>query len=230
MAASSERKHWLERVDWRVYVILDPRALPGDAGDVTAALCDVARGAVAGGAGVVQLRDKTATGGELVRRARALKAVCAEGGALFIVNDRLDVALASGADGVHLGPDDVSVEDARRVAAQLIIGASAGDVAGAQALVAAGADYLGVGAIYDAHPSKANASAPRGVEVLSAITAAVDVPIVGIGGIRAENAAPVAEHGAAGVAVIREVVGADAPDEAVRRLMAAVDFGLQARG
>lgn len=230
MAESGGRTQRLAQVDWRVYVVLDPRALTGGVGDECAALCEVARRAIAGGAGVVQLRDKAASSAELVRRGRALKAVCAAGEALFIVNDRVDVALACEADGVHLGPDDMLVEDARRVAPQLVIGASAGDVARARALVAAGADYLGVGAIYDAHPSKENASAPRGPEVLNAIAAAVDVPIVGIGGILAGNAAPVACHGAAGVAVIREVVGADDPQEAVRRLRAAVDSGLRARG
>lgn len=219
-AASREEK--LERADWRAYVILDPRALP-EGQD----LLETAQRALRGGAGVVQLRDKASDAKTLVERAEALKDICDGYDALFVVNDRLDVALAAGADGVHLGPNDIPVDRARRAAPDLIIGASAGTLTRAAALAEQGADYLGVGAIYDAHTSKPDASAPRGPAVIAQITAELELPVIGIGGITAQNAAPVSDAGAAGVAVIREVVASDDPEAATRRLRDAVDEGVR---
>ncbi len=221
-AASREQK--LERADWRVYVIVDPRAVP-DGQD----LMEVAQRALRGGAGVLQLRDKTSSARQLVERAEALKDMCDGYDALFVVNDRLDVALAAGADGVHLGPDDIGIEHARRIAPKLIIGGSAGTLARAKRLEEQGADYLGVGAIYDAHSSKPDASAPRGPGVIAEISSQLHLPIVGIGGITADNAAAVTAAGAAGVAVIRHVVASDAPEAAARQLLAASDAGIKSR-
>jgi len=232
---SSGRREKIEGADWRVYVVADPAALspqrvasaPGNTPGERRfeALREVVHAALRGGAGVVQLRDKSATSRELVAYGCALKKLCAGFGALFVLNDRIDVALACGADGVHLGPEDIDVAQARRIAPDLVIGASSGDAEGARERVLSGADYLGVGAIYEARPSKADASAPRGPAVLSEVRAAIgaSVPMVGIGGIDLANAAEVAAHGASGVAVIRQVVGADAPEMAVRALWAAVD-------
>lgn len=233
--SGSVRREKIDRADWRVYVVADPAALlphrvasaPGDTPGERRfeALREVVHAALRGGAGVVQLRDKSASGRELVAYGCALKQLCAGFGALFVVNDRVDVALACGADGVHLGPEDIDVAQARRIAPELVIGASSGDAEVAKELVSAGADYLGVGAIYEARPSKADASAPRGPAVLREVRAAVGaaVPVVGIGGIDLASAAEVAAHGASGVAVIRQVVGADAPELAVRALWTAVD-------
>jgi thiamine-phosphate pyrophosphorylase len=232
---AADRRDKLKRADWRVYAILDPRALgpessgQGARADEIDALIETARRALRGGAGVVQLRDKASSGRRLVARGRLLQDLCDGFDALFIVNDRIDVALACGADGVHLGPEDISVEEARRIAPQLIIGASAGDAARARELAGQGADYLGVGAIYDAQPSKADASAPRGPRVLAEVAAAVDIPIVGIGGVSAQNASEVVAHGAAGVAVIREIMAAADPEMAARRLLDAVEDGRSAR-
>ena len=214
---ASTKSEKIERADWRVYVILDPRKLPGGADLMETALL-----AIRGGAGVLQLRDKQSSARTLVQRAEELQDLCDGGDALFVVNDRLDVALAAGADGVHLGPEDIPVEQARRIAPELVIGGSAGTLERAKALEEQGADYLGVGAIYDAHSSKPNASSPRGPEVISELSGELDIPIVGIGGITAANAAPVTEAGAAGVAVIREVVASDDPEAAARRLRRAV--------
>lgn len=207
--------------DLRVYVILDPEHLsPG------ADLMSVARATLEAGAGVIQLRDKRSTSRELLEEARALAALCREHGALFIVNDRLDIALASGADGAHLGPDDLPIADARRLSAAIapdfILGGSAGSVEQARALVEAGADYLGVGAVFEARPIKPDASAPRGPAIVRAVTDAVTVPVVGIGGITADNAPEVTAAGAAGVAVIREIVASPDPHAATLRLRAAL--------
>lgn len=228
------RHEKIDRADWRVYLIADPAALSAArvasaVGDTEKerrfeALLAVTRAALRGGAGVVQLRDKAATSRELVVYGRALQDLCDGYDALFVVNDRIDVALACGADGVHLGPEDISVAHARRIAPQLVIGASAGAANRGRELIANGADYLGVGAVYEARASKPDASAPRGPAVLAGVRAAIGdaIPMVGIGGIRVSNAAEVAAHGASGVAVIREVVRADAPEQATRRLLEAV--------
>lgn len=218
MKASRNQK--LERADWRVYVVLDPAALAPNAD-----LMEIARGALRGGAGVLQLRDKQASGREMVERAEALQDLCDGYGALFIVNDRLDVALAADCDGVHLGPEDIPVGDARRVAPEMVIGASAGTLERARALEGQGADYLGVGAVYDAHSSKPDASAPRGPQVIAEICGQVSLPVVGIGGISRDTAGAVAAAGAAGVAVIREVVGSEEPERAARALLSAVEKG-----
>jgi len=210
----------IDEVDWRVYAIIDPAHVSGDV-----RLEDVARAAVRGGAGVIQLRDKTSTARELVGRARRLQQVCSEMGAPFVVNDRLDVALAAGADGVHLGPEDVHVSDARRVAPDMVIGASAGDVQTARRLEQAGADYLGCGAVYRAAPSKPDASEPKGPAFLQEIADEVTIPFVGIGGITADNAAAVVEAGASGVAVIRSICDASNPEAAARELLDATTAG-----
>jgi thiamine-phosphate pyrophosphorylase len=214
MTASQRR---IDRVDWSVYVILDPRALPSDQ-----RLLDVASAALRGGAGVLQLRDKQAEGRALVERSRRLAQLCVEHDATFIVNDRLDVAMAAGADGVHLGPNDISPRDARRVAPGLILGGSAGTPELARDYLEAGVDYLGVGAMFDAGPSKPDASSPRGPQAMARIREITDIPLVGIGGMTADNAGEVVRAGADGVAVIREVMGADDPRAATEALAAAV--------
>ncbi len=194
-----------------LYAIVDP-AGADDLLGFTAAV-------VRGGAAVVQLRDKSKSVGQIYERAVAMQAVCRELGAIFIVNDRLDVALACGADGVHLGPEDLPVKAARAVVPEgFIIGGSAGTVERARQLEAGGADYLGVGAVFEARASKPDASAPRGPAVITSVVDAVEIPVVGIGGIGLENAAEVIDAGAAGVAVIRALSDADDPQAAAAAL------------
>lgn len=218
MPPNTTRQRVLAEVDWSLYVILDPRALQGGAD-----LFEVGAAALRGGAGVLQLRDKSSSAREVVARARRLGELCRAHGALCIVNDRLDIALAAGADGAHLGPEDVPMELAQKSAPELILGGSAGAPDVARRLVEEGADYLGVGALYDAHPSKSNASDPRGPQAITAVRDAIgDVPMVGIGGITAETAREVVEAGADGVAVIRAVVGASDPERAAQRLREAM--------
>jgi thiamine-phosphate pyrophosphorylase len=211
------------RFDLRVYVITH-------AGFRGRSHEDVARAAVAGGATALQLRDKESAGRALVATARRLVALANPAGVPVVVNDRVDVALAAGADGVHVGEDDLPVADARRlVGPERIVGASAGTVEEARRAEQEGADYLGVGPVFPT-ATKADAGEAIGLDGLRKIVAAVRVPVVGIGGITVENAAQVVLAGAAGVAVVSAVAGADDMVEATRRLRQAVDLALRARG
>ena len=190
------------------------------------ALFEVVREALAAGAPTIQLRLKGATARELLEAAHTLMPIVRSAGALFIVNDRLDVALAAGADGVHLGPDDPPVVDARAVAADtlggvadaFIIGYSVDTTDGAVRAEAEGADYLGVGAVYTT-ANKADAGEVIGLEGLRSVVEAVSIPVVAIGGITPERAKAVAETGACGSAAISAVMGAPDPAEAVRALL-----------
>ena len=187
-------------------------------------LVEIAAAAVRGGADVIQLRHKTMARGELLAVARRLRAVTADAGRLLVVNDHLDVALMSGADGVHLGPDDLSVEAARRVAgATLLIGASASTPTAATAAVAAGADYLGCGPAF-ATPIKAEKEVigPAGIAEVAAAVGA-DVPVFAIGGIDESNAGRLLDLGLMRFCVIRAVGDAKAPEAATRRLRAMLD-------
>ena len=190
------------------------------------ALSDVVREALAAGAPTIQLRLKGATARELLEAAHTLIPIVRSAGALLIVNDRLDVALAAGADGVHLGPDDPPVMDARAVAADtvragaeaFIVGYSADTTDGATRAEAEGADYLGVGAVY-ATANKSEVGEVIGLEGLRRVVKAVSIPVVAIGGITPERAPAVAETGACGSAIIGAVMGSPEPAEAVRALL-----------
>jgi thiamine-phosphate pyrophosphorylase len=164
-----------------------------------------ARLALEGGATAIQLRDKPAEGKELLETAKGLANLCRKHGALFIVNDRLDVALLSGADGVHFGQKDLPVEEARRLAPRpFVIGASAHTASEAQKAEKDGADYLGAGAVFETG-SKGGAKV-IGLEGLRELTAAVSLPVVAIGGISLENLPTVMETGVIGVSVISAAV------------------------
>jgi thiamine-phosphate pyrophosphorylase len=144
--------------------------------------------------------------------AAAVRDLCARHGALFVVNDDVDLAIDLDADAVHVGPHDAPVAEVRtRCGEGLWIGSSCGDVRTACALIEAGADYLGVGAIFDASGTKPDAHHGRGLEVLRELRAEprlVDVPLVAIGGITADRAAPCLGAGADGVAAVRDLLGA----------------------
>ncbi len=181
----------------------------------------VIRQALAAGAPAIQLRAKDASARALTATARRLLPMVREAGALFFVNDRLDVALATGADGVHLGPDDLPVGDVRSAApADFIVGYSTDDPEEAARAEGEGADYLGSGTVYPtAH--KSDPGAVIGPPGLQRVVAAVSIPVVGIGGITPDNADAVAGVGADGIAVIGAVMSAPDPGEAVRRLLKA---------
>ena len=189
------------------------------------ALSDVVREALAAGAPTIQLRLKSASARDLLEAAQTLMPIVRSAGALFIVNDRLDVALAAGADGVHLGPDDPPVKDVRRVADArsgvadtFIVGYSTDTRDEAARAEAEGADYLGVGAVY-ATANKSDAGDVIGLEGLRRVVKVVSIPVVAIGGITPERAPAVAKTGACGSATIGAVMSATEPAEAVRELL-----------
>jgi thiamine-phosphate pyrophosphorylase len=189
---------------------------------------EIVRQALRGGATCVQLRDKQAGDGELLDSAGRIGDLCRRAGALYLVNDRLDVARLAAADGCHLGPNDLAVADARRIWPRpAILGFSAGSPPEALAAARAGADYLGVGPVF-ATATKPDAGAALGLEGLQAVVQATDLPVVAIGGITAENAAGCIDAGACGVAVAAAVVGAATVAPAARRLRRAVDEALAA--
>ena len=183
---------------------------------------DVADAALRAGAPVVQVRALGLTDGALLELAGAVTELARAAGATCIVDNRADVAVAAGADGVHVGPDDLPVEVVRRIVGpDAIVGASARSPERARHLAAAGATYIGCGPCY-ATASKAGLPAPIGLGRLTEVAAAVDVPVVGIGGITVTTAADVIAAGAAGVAVIGAVSAAADPVAATRALLAAV--------
>lgn len=174
---------------------------------------------MAGGADVVQLRHKTLARKELLPLARRLRDITSRAGALFIVNDFVDIALLSEADGVHLGPDDMSVESARRVAGdRLLIGASAASLGAASEAVAQGADYLGSGPAF-ATPIKVEKGV-IGPEAIAAIAQSVSVPVFAIGGIDETNVVQLVAAGIRRACVIRAIGDAPDPRQAARKLRA----------
>lgn len=174
-----------------------------------------------GGAEAVQLRHKTLPRGRLLELAMALSAAVHAAGAIFIVNDHLDIAMLAGADGVHLGADDLPVAAARRVAGEnFLIGASAGTAAAAVAAVAAGADYLGSGPAF-ATPIKAGKPA-IGPDGVAAVAAAVSVPVFAIGGIELGNVGQLVAAGVRRACVIRALGASPDPERAAREFVAAL--------
>ena len=172
--------------------------------------------ALAGGVTTVQLRAKGLTDRQLLLAAQALHARCQAAGALFIVNDRVDIALAAGADGVHLGVDDLPVADARRLLGpHAVIGYSPENDADRLAAEQAGADYLGVGPVYGTS-TKSDAGAAIGLDGLARVVRATTLPVVGIGGVTLANAPDVLCAGAAGVAVVGAIWHAPDPEAAAR--------------
>jgi thiamine-phosphate pyrophosphorylase len=183
---------------------------------------EIARRAIAGGADVIQLRDKTCDCAYLYRCAEEIRDIAREAGVPFIVNDRLDVALQIGADGVHLGQEDMPLKFARRVAPKdFIIGISAGTLQEALDAGRDGADYIGLGPIY-LTASKSDAGESCGLGLLREVKSRVSIPLVAIGGIGAGNAADVIRAGADGIAVISAVVSQDDIEAAARSLKAII--------
>jgi thiamine-phosphate pyrophosphorylase len=168
---------------------------------------EIARLAIEGGADIIQLRDKAMSTGDLVTTGRRIAAIAKGSGTTFIINDRLDVALACGADGVHLGQDDMSVAAARKIApAGFLIGVSVGSGLEAQKAVAGGADYIAASPVFPT-PSKTDISSFCGLAGLREIRAIVTVPVIAIGGIGLHNIRQVIGTGADGIAVISAAVG-----------------------
>jgi len=180
---------------------------------------DVGLAAVEGRADALQLRAPELADDELLSLAATLAERCRAAGVLFIVNDRIEVALEVGADGVHFGQHDHPEQARRQLGRARTLGVSVGTAAEAESAAALGADYLGV--TVWASPTKPEA-APVGLGGLGTIARAVPLPVVGIGGTKADNAAQVIEAGATAVAVVSAVGAAPDPTEATRVLVAAV--------
>jgi thiamine-phosphate pyrophosphorylase len=217
------------RVDVRLNAIVDPERAGGHA------LADLARLCAEGGATLVQLRDKVSETRAMIEEARAIKQALSPFGVPFVVNDRADVALAAGADGVHLGPEDMAVEDARRLLGSgAIVGLSVKSVAEAEMAPVDLVDYVGSGGVY-VTLSKQQKNAPIGPDGLARIIAALhrrapDLPVCGIAGIDAKNAAEVIAAGADGIAVISALSLVPDPQAAARALRDIVDAMLAKRG
>ena len=200
---------------------------------VTRSLCarpwdEVVARAIDGGADAIQVREKDMPARELVAHARAVRAICAPRGVAVVVNDRLDVALASGADGVHLGTDDLPIADARRIAgAAFLIGASTHSLAEAQAALDAGADHCGVGAMYASGLKPG--LAPSGEAYLRAFLAEFPrIPHLAIGGIAPGRVSALSRAGCRGVAVSSAVCGAEDPAAVAAAIVAELAAGAPA--
>ncbi len=201
----------------RVLVVTD-RRLAG-ARDVR----EIVNQALDAGAQAVQLRNKGDSPRELLDVGRDVRAMTRARGALLFVNDRVDIALALEADGVHVGPHDLPVADVRRIVPPgFLIGRSADEPDVAKRAADDGADYIGCGTVW-ATATKADAGAVIGIHGLIAVVRAVSVPVVAIGGITVERAAEVARTGAVGVAVVGAVMAANDPGTAVRGLLGAFE-------
>lgn len=199
-------------MDFSVYLVTDKTLARGRT------TYEIVEAAVRGGVSCVQLREKTCSTREFVEEALAVRDLLARHKIPLIINDRVDVALAIKADGVHLGQKDLSCRMARELLPdKMIIGISAESLNDAIAAEKDGADYIGVSPIY-ATPTKTDTEQPLGLEGLREIKAAVYTPLVGIGGLNAENAEKVIRNGADGVAVVSAIVSADDPASATRRL------------
>ena len=198
---------------WRLYVITDEKASRGRSH------LQVAEAAILGGADVLQLRDKEASSGRLYRVAMQLRKLTRDANIPFIVNDRLDIALAADADGVHVGQTDLPASVVREIMGPgRILGVSVDTVEEALLAEKDGADYLGVGPVFEARGTKPDAGEPLGVDRIARIRRHCRLPIVAIGGIDAENAGMVRYAGADAAAVISAIGTADDIARAVRRL------------
>jgi len=203
---------------WRLHVLTDRDTSRGRSH------LQVAEAAIAGGADVLQLRDKEASSGRLYQEALQLRKLTRDARVPFIVNDRLDIALAVDADGVHVGQSDLPASAVRKILGPgKILGVSVDTVEQAILAEKDGADYLGVGPVFEARGTKPDTGEPMGVDCIARIRRHCRLPIVAIGGITAENARKVREAGADAAAVISAIVSADDISEATRRLKRILD-------
>jgi thiamine-phosphate pyrophosphorylase len=202
----------LKNIDYSLYLVTDRSLARGRA------TLEIVIAAVRGGASVVQLREKDCPTREFIDQGLVIKKSLKDHGVPLIINDRVDVAQAVKADGVHLGQTDMPLGLAKKILGEsMIIGISAESVQDAIEAEKGGADYLGVSPIY-ATPTKTDTAPALGLEGLREIREAVGLPLVGIGGLNTENAADVIRNGADGVAVVSAIVAADDPEKAAGNL------------
>jgi len=179
---------------------------------------DIAREALAGGAKIIQVRAKNLAKPEFRELARSIASLCKENQALLIINDYVDVALEVGAAGVHLGKDDISIAEARRLAPDLIIGRSTHSLEEALEVAKQGVDYLAFGAIFPT-TTKGRPTPIQGVDKLREVCSRVKKPVVAIGGIHRDNLPEIKKAGASAAAFISEVVCADSISDRVAKLI-----------
>jgi len=200
------------KVDFRVYLITDRKRAPG--GD----LAGVVAKAVSGGVGAVQLREKDLSGKKLFRLAESLRASTERLGALLLVNDRVDVALAVGADGVHLGLLSIPPREARRILGpRALIGCSTHNAGELREAEEGGADFATFGPVFPT-PSKASFGPPVGVPAFAEACRTARIPVFALGGVKPENVAEVARAGGYGVALISGIMAAADPRAAAEDL------------
>ena len=209
--------------DWRLYLVTDRGLARGRS------IAWVVEAAVRGGVTAVQLREKSCSTRDFVRLGRELKSLLAAHQVPLIVNDRVDLALEIGADGVHIGQHDMDPRRARSLLGpDAIIGLSIETIEQARAAASLDVDYLGVGPVF-ATATKTDAAPPLGLAALAEIRAITRHAIVAIGGIGLENARQTIVSGADGVAVVSAICAAGDPERAARELRQAIDAGLQKR-
>lgn len=201
----------MRELDYTLYLVAGTAEAGGRS------LAELVRQAVQGGVGMVQLRDKDSTGRDLYHLAVSLRETLNPYGIPLIINDRLDIALAAGVDGLHLGQSDLPLVEARRLMGpDALIGLSVENTGEARRALGEGADYLGVGPVF-ATTTK-DIDAPIGLAALERCCAAVDIPCVAIGGIGEHNLAQIKNAGADGVAVVSALMGASDIRSAARRM------------
>ena len=178
---------------------------------------DIAEMAVNGGADMIQLRDKEMPAGEMIDMAKFIASICRKKNVTFIVNDRVDVAMLSDADGVHLGTEDLSINESRKLLGKdKIIGGTAHSLSETIEAEKEGADYIGYGHIYRTY-SKYKPEKPKGIAGLKEILEHIKTPVIAIGGINHDNSRDIISTGCYGIAVIGSVVTSDNPEKAVNR-------------
>ena len=183
---------------------------------------ELAKLAIKGGADILQFRQKIGTTREIIEICREIKRLCEDSDVMFIVNDRVDVAIASEADGVHLGQEDFPIPLARKLLGETaIIGGSAVTLEEAQECLSEGADYIGFGPVYPT-TSKNDAGPVTGIEILKEVVNTISIPIIAIGGVTVENTPEVIRAGAQGIAVISAVCCQENPEQATRDLSQAL--------
>ena len=183
---------------------------------------ELARMAIKGGADTIQFRQKVGATQEMIEVVRQLKQLCMDSGVTLVVNDRIDVAIAAEADGVHLGQEDFPIPLARKLLGESrIIGGSAATLEEAQKCLAEGADYIGFGPVYPTK-SKEDANPVTGINLLKQAVATISLPIIAIGGISVENMPEVIRAGAQGIAVISAVCCQEDPEQSTRALRQAL--------
>ena len=179
--------------------------------------------AIAGGADAIQFRQKQGSTRELIETACQMKELCTRAGVIFIVNDRIDIAMASNADGVHLGQDDFPILLARRfLGYDRIIGGSAGNISEAIRCVDEGADYIGFGPVYQTQ-SKDDAGPATGIMIMRQLIKEIHCPVIAIGGMNERNVPEIIGAGAHGIAVISAVCCAEDPEKAACILKGALN-------